>query len=439
MSADFARHTCRFARQLEWGTWLRVADGFLEREARRVFRCVECGLDRPNRKPRPPGWMERERQALLVVPDSRPEGEAVAARLLREASRSGSAEVSGKRLLGLLRADGVPGSLAEEWLDRLLSAGWIRVQFRLRGSRRVVAHIDVKDREAIEDFAHPGQRDARLAALARARETVRDLAHPIAEHVATLLDDDGACALGPDLLRALAAVAAHAASGETLAERVFSARYLGDSKALRKLRRRLEHHVGPLEAIGIREGAAITLLGGAGRLHAGPSIVEIGAFAPYLGLAREVLTEGLAGVDFPEQGLFVVENLTVFEACCRGEVAAARGSLVIWSAGYPGRGVRALVERAATVGAMVRAWADLDLDGVRIARLLARWAGPSFAAHRMSPDDVASADVVRPLSPLSAAAIRADLRANPGAVLAETLAALLERDGWIEQETMLAR
>jgi len=436
MSADFVRHTCRWGRELEWSVWTRVADGFREREARRVFRCVECGLDRPNRKPRPPAWLERERETGCVVPQPHREGAAVAARLVREASRSGSGEVSGKRLVGLLRAQGMTASMAEDWLDRLLAAGWVRLRLRLRGTRRTVGHVEVRDREALDDFANPGQRAARLDALAAAREAVRGVEHPVAELVAALLDDDSAGSFAPEVLRALAAVALHAASGEVLAERVFAARHLGDSKALRKLRRSVEHVVGPLEAIGIREGAALTLVGGVGRLHLGTTVIDLAALSPYVGLSREVLGQ-LGRPELPERGLFVVENLTVFEACCRAEVEAARDSMVVWSAGYPGRGVRALVEVAASAGVAVRVWADLDLDGVRIARLLARWAGASFTPHRMSPHDVASADVVRPLSLSSATAIRADLGAHRDAPLAATLAALLERDGWIEQETML--
>src|SRR6185369_6479542 len=104
------------------------------------------------------------------------------------------------------------------------------------------------------------------------------------------------------LLQALAALAAHAESGEVLAERVFSARHLGGSKALVTLRGRLERLAGPLAEIGIREGASVTLLGGGGALRAADGEIVLPAFAPFLGLAREAV-ENLREIDFPAGGL----------------------------------------------------------------------------------------------------------------------------------------
>src|SRR5262249_22501371 len=150
-------------------------------------------------------------------------------------------------------------------------------------------------------------------------------------------------------------LAMHADSGEVLAERVFSVRHLGGSKALAAVRGRLERLAGPLAEIGIREGAGVTLLGGNGVLRAAGGEVCLRAFAPFLGLAREAL-ENLRGIDFPAGGLFAVENLAAFEACCRGEVEAARGALITWSAGYPGRAIRRLVELAGHAGAPLRIW-----------------------------------------------------------------------------------
>ena len=133
-----------------------------------------------------------------------------------------------------------------------------------------------------------------------------------------------------------------------------------------------------------------------------------------------------------------MENLAVFEACCRGEVEAARGALIAWSAGYPGRAFRRLVELAATAGAPLRIWADLDLDGVRIARLIASWSASEAEFHRMDPRDLADAPQRHGLTPRSLAAIRRDLAERPEAPLADTLRALLEGGGWVEQEAFLA-
>jgi hypothetical protein len=261
------------------------------------------------------------------------------------------------------------------------------------------------------------------------------LSHPKAAEIAAILDSPEAEDFSPSLLQALAALAVHAESGEVLAERVFSARCLGGSKALAGLRGRLERLLGLLAEIGIREGASVTLLGGEGVLRLADRELDLREFHPFVGLARETL-EGLTELALPAGGLFVVENLAVFEACCRGEVEAARNALVAWSAGYPGRTVRRLVELAA--GAPLRIWADLDLDGVRIARLIASWSPSGADFHRMSLRDLAAAPQRHPLSPRSLAAIRRDLEERPAAPLADTLRALFDSGFWAEQEAFLA-
>jgi hypothetical protein len=127
----------------------------------------------------------------------------------------------------------------------------------------------------------------------------------------------------------------------------------------------------------------------------------------------------------------------VFEACCRGEVADLKDTLVIWTAGYPGRAVKAVIHAASRTNVGVRIWADLDLDGVRIVRLLVEWLSGAGEPFGMSPEHVAAAPARCPLSPRSAAAIRADLAARPAALLADTLRALLAYDCWVEQEAFL--
>src|SRR5439155_105114 len=162
------------------------------------------------------------------------------------------------------------------------------------------------------------------------------LSPPVATEVARLLDEAARDAWGPGLVRALAAVATHAETGDVLASRVFAARYLGDSKALGVLRPRLERLLGPLDGLGIRDGASPTFV-----------------------------------------------------------------------------------------------------DGVRIVRLVAEWFSGAVEPFGMSPEHVAAAPARRPLSPRSAAAIRADLAARPAALLADTLRALLAYDCWVEQEAFL--
>jgi hypothetical protein len=339
-------------------------------------------------------------------------------------------------LLSKLCAREIPASVAETWFEELLRAGWIRLRWSIRGTTKEPRAILVLDRGAMEEAARPGLAAAREEARRGGLRLLEGTSHPVAIEIGRILES--ARSMDPDLLRALAAVGVHVDSGEVLSERVFSVRHLGDSKALRRVRSRLERWVGPLPALGIREGGAITLLGGKGLLHAEFSALQIDAFAPYLGLSRETLT-AIRAVDFPAGGLFVVENLTAFEACCRGEVKGVPDAMIVWSAGYPGRGVHALVSQAGRNGITVHVWADLDLDGVRIARLVGSWAGGAWRPYRMSPAEVEAAPVRLPLSPAVADAIRRELEVNPDAPLTETLKALLQGGYWVEQEAFLGR
>jgi hypothetical protein len=442
-------HDCRYLQTLIWGAW--VEEGAVrERVARRVPVCADCGAEQPARRPRRPVLLEREAARPAVAPAPAAVAREAAEVLLRRRKLLGrdGGEVPVAGLLGEAARRGLAASLVEEQLDAFLRSGWLRLAWKLgRGAPRLAA-VTVLDAEALREFAQPGERGRRLKALAAARAAVAGLSHPKAREIAGILAEDGAAVHPPPLLAALAAVARHVEAGDVLAERVFAARHLGDSKALAPVRRRLEALVGPLTGLGIREGAALTLVGGSGRLALGaapdaqsvagsaPARLDLSALAPFVGLSREAVA-GLAGIDFPAGGLLVVENLAPFEACCRGEVAAARGSLVVWSAGYPGRAVRRLVEEAARAEVAIRAWADLDLDGIRIARLIASWAGPRFEPYRMAPAEVAAAPVRRPLAPRAAAALRAEVENNPGALLAGTLKALLAAGGWVEQEAFL--
>jgi hypothetical protein len=289
----------------------------------------------------------------------------------------------------------------------------------------------------LRELGRPGEEALLRSTLQMAKARMEPLVHPKAAEIAALLENPEGRKLTPMLIQALAAVAAHVETGEVLAERVFSIRYLGKSKALASVRNRLESILGPLPGLGIREGASLTLLGGGGILHLPDRELGLRPFTPFLGLPREIL-ENLEGIAFPPGGLFVVENLTVFEACCRGEVAAARDALIAWSSGYPGRAIRKLVALAYAAGARLRIWADLDLDGIRIARLIDAWFPPGAEFHLMFPQDVKAAPSRHRLDSKNSAALRRELKERPEALLADTLKALIATDSWVEQEAFLA-
>jgi hypothetical protein len=434
MKEEDESHTCRYRERQVWSEWSR-SGSLAERFARRVPVCEVCGRERPARRPRPAVMREVRAETAEEPPLADATGRAIAAALIRQ---SGSPEhaSSVRGLFTDLARRGVPASLAEEWIERFLRAGWLTAGWKLGGPPRL-ATVAVRQPQALRELARPGEDSRRRDALREARARTANPSHPKAAEISSILASSEAESFPPVLLEAMAALAIHAEAGEVLAERVFSARHLGGSKVLANLRGRLERLVGPLAEIGIREGASVTLLGGEGALGLPNRQLDLRIFAPFLGLSSETL-ERLEKVDFPKPGFFVVENLAVFEACCRGEVEAAQGALIAWSAGYPSRAFRRLVGLAASAEAPLRIWADLDLDGVRIARLIASWCPSGARFFRMSPADLAAAPRHHLLSPRNAAAIRRDLAERPEAPLAGTLRALLDAGCWVEQEAFLA-
>lgn len=433
--AQSGDHVCRFVRQLRWRPWRDIGQR-REREGVSVQRCQLCAAERATRRPLRAIRLEVETGIAQPTPLREPNGCAVAKLLLRKSH--GAERLTGRGIYSR-SASSFPESLIDQWLERFLEAGWVRLDYKVQGSKRTLFFVYLRNPVALEEFAEPGRRIACAVALDAARQRVAALDHPIGSEVAQLLSGERADRMPPALVIALASVAEHISMGDVLAERVFATRYLGHSKALAPLRRRIEHFLGPLEALGIREGAAITLVGGSGKIVIGWQSLDLRCFVPFFGLAREQLTGDLQ-LQFPPEGLFIVENLAVFEACCRGEVAAANASFIVWSAGYPGRAVRRLVEEAVEARVRVRAWADLDLDGIRIARLLASWAPSGYLEpYRMEASDVLSAPIRQQLSRRARVQIAANLAAHPEALLAPTLRAIGDSEHWVEQECFLGQ
>ena len=427
-------HACRYRQRLIWSPWERTGP-LRERTARRTPVCEVCGGEQPARRPRPPVRREVEAAAPSPISLLDDAGRTV---VLAVAVRAGREDlVPARGLLGALAARGLVGSVAEPCLEQLMRSGLVRLSWTL-SPRRGLHSVTVLDRTALEELGRPGERAARGAAVAAAREQLAGIDHPVAGDVERVLSEE-AETISPELALALAAVARHAAEGEVLAERVFSTRHLGSSKALARLRDSIEQRLGPLGALGIREGAALTLLGGAGRVVlARGATLDLAAAPPFMGLSRESAMT-ISRLELPSAGLVAVENLTVFDACCRGEVSELAGAMFVWTAGYPGRGVRAAIEAAARVGGGVTAWCDLDLDGVRIARIVASWAGGCVCRfHRMGAEEVRTASRKLSLGQRARRAIAREIREGPDDALRATLLAMREEDVWVEQEALLA-
>ena len=437
-------HACAYREVERWSEWVRV-ERRRERAATRVPICDVCGRERPARRPRRQHRLEVEAAHPSPPPTPDGAGRRTAEELLRRAGGGAGPQgpVSTRGLTSHLVRRGIEGSLVDQWLETLMGAGWLRLHWRLQPTGREIAHVRILDPEALENFARPGARGLRQVARNDARKTLASLDHPLADEVAHLIDAELPERESAEVIRALASLATHVASGDVVAERVFSVRYLGDSKALGRVRRRIESLLGPLEQLGIREAAALVQVGGLGTVHVrgdedgSTTQLALAALDPYLGLPRDALADGRLGIEFADGGLVVIENLACFEAFCRGEVEQPLRSTVAWAAGYPGRAIRRLVEAAAGRGARIRVWADLDLDGVRIARLVHAWSAGTARFHGMTPDDLRGARRSLPLTERAVAAIRADLERQPDAPLAELLRALLETGRWVEQEAFL--
>lgn len=429
--SEAAQHLCRFRRQPLWSDW-RSERGLRERLRYSVPHCLDCDREQPARRTRAPDRLEREALATGAPPVRSERTARIAEVLAHRAAQ----ERSFKSLRSTLR---LPESLLEDELQHFLRAGWIALTWKLVSAKKDLERVRVRNREALEEFAHPGLAAERRASLEAARQSVRWLTHPIAADIARLLAQPEAQKWDTRLLNALAAVARHAETGDQLAERVFSTHYLGSSKAFSQIRPTVERILGQsVETLGLREGAAATFVGGRGRLRIEGQGIDLAALYPFVGLARETLTANFA-LEVPTGGLLLVENFTTFDACCRSEVAGTDCAMVVWTAGYPGRGVQSLVAHAADLGARIRIWADLDLDGVRIARLVRSWLPAGIETFRMSPEDVAAAPRRIKLTDRSRNAIRAELDERPRVFLADTLLALLTEDSWVEQECFLAR
>ena len=419
-------HRCvRFRHERREGPW-RDAGLLRERDVERIAVCTECGRGRSGRY-RKVVAVERESRGLAAAPET----------FLRELAGRLEILFRGRKTLRagpLLRRLG--GIRSESDLETLAASAPIRLVYHPRGGALLLHEIHALDPEKLGEISRPGAAARRRAALAETRSATEGLTHPAAQAIGEMMAGEDAAGWDERVLRSLAALARMIEAGETRSSRIFSTEALGHSKALSQVRPRLERLVGPLDRLGIRDTGVHLLVGGKGRLRFPGGDLEVERFRS-LGLAEEDVLR-LKGVRLPAGGLLVVENLTPFHACL-GPERNDRDLLVIWSAGYPGRGVTRFVELAAGGGGRIRVWCDVDLGGVRIARLIHRAAGGRAVPVLMDGSVVRSARITCPLARGQRESIVRDLALHPDALLAETLTALLERGAWVEQESLIDR
>lgn len=420
-----AEHHCtRFRSERHEGDWQDVG-ALRSREIERRYVCVECRRIRPRRFRKVIAEEREARSDHVLIEDARLRHlAATLSRLFEDRD-----ELRGGPLLRRLG-----GVQAETELEALAAAAPIRLVYRPRGGSLHLHAVSVLDRVALTEAAFPGEAARRAVAIQEAIEELRVVTHPEATRIAEILSRADP-AWDSRVIRCLTALARLVDAEEAVPARAFSARHLGQSKALATLRPRLEKIVGPLERLGIRDAGSVVLVGGSGVLELSDRSLRLDGLR-YLGLAPQDV-ERLLAVTPPAHGVLIVENLTAFHACL--DAATGRPLMIIWSGGFPSRGVASLIRKLAARCARIRAWCDLDLGGVRIVRLVSRLTDGRLEPALMSVDDVLAATHPVAMSPEQHEAVRRDLARNPDALLAETLRALHDSGVWVEQETQLER
>jgi len=194
------------------------------------------------------------------------------------------------------------------------------------------------------------------------------------------------------------------------------------------------------EILGVEQnGAAITaMLGGPLVYHKQGKVFNAIQQHFDLGEPSTLALAQLTGIESLEplfDTILTIENLTPFvEAIQQPPVANA---LFVYTEGFPNRAVRRLLQlcRENLAGLKFLHWGDTDLAGVRILRNIAAIVGEPPAAFRCGPEDMARhRERLIPLAPEQRENILRDLAARPDGVGHEILEAVLQRDGWLEQE-----
>jgi hypothetical protein len=133
--------------------------------------------------------------------------------------------------------------------------------------------------------------------------------------------------------------------------------------------------------------------------------------------------------------ILTIENFAPFAAAAHRPPLPA--ALLIYTEGFPNRGVRELLRLCfeKIPGLKFLHWGDTDLAGVRIMRNLAAISGATPTPFRCGPEDIAQQrERLIALTPEQRENIERDLQAHPHALGHETLAAVLQYNGWLEQE-----
>jgi hypothetical protein len=417
-------HQCSLKQAMRESEW-RIIGVLRQREIERVFICSQCGRVREG----------RFRKIVRIEKEAAFNSEMLPDPALRHCARVIASLAHGReQLRAATVAKRLGGATADSLLERLCAFGFLRLVYLPKHGTAHLHEVCILNSASIHDFGHPGDTERRSNALQAARASVANLVHPSAVEIREILASDDARTLDPKVVTSLAGLAKLVESGDALPHRVFSAMTLNDSKAFMQTRRRVERLVGPVDRLGIRDSGAMVMFGGRGLIELSNTKIDVGSFRSIAMSTKDV--ERLRCLHLPEGGILVIENLTPFEACLENTTALAP-MLLVWSGGFPNRGVVRILEQAARQRARIRVWCDLDLGGVRIARSIHRITSGMAEPVLMNADTVRLASVGCPLSSQAKRMMGRDLALHPDDILVDTLRSLLQRGEWIEQETLL--
>ena len=335
----------------------------------------ECGNRQPTRRGtlRTPTERRTTSTAPARVPRDETNARVAAALLAHERSI-----VPWPGIRSKLVKKGATGRELEKALEELTRGGMLElVAVRNKGDWDL-RRVHVLDRDALAEHVNPGHR-ARLADAIRSEGA--SLPPTVAAASLRMHLEAGAPGWEPETVQWAARLVRHAASGRPVMLRQFSATW-GLSKEFEKHQARIERIIGPVGDLGIIDAASLLFIAGEGTLRFPEATIKIGASLGILGFERHVL-KTLVRVE--GERVFFVENKTVFEAIAKKTVPELENVLCVFTGGNVGSTIRHF---ASVTEGQIFVWADLDPEGVRIARHIYDASGKRAVPYRMTPEEL---------------------------------------------------
>lgn len=356
-----------------------------------------------------------------VRPSRNDETVELASRLL--AAKQGDVSWAGIRSKLIER--GATENTLHEGLDILTRAGLVETMWKRDHSDWKLRRVRILDQAALDEYARPG----RLTSLAAAirEESVKlpatAAAERLLEFLRTTTSDWDA-----ETVRWAARLVRHAASGQQVLPRQFSGSW-DLSKKFEEHRSRIERVLGDVSDLGVIDSASLLYVAGPGVLHFAEATIQVSPILGILGFERGVLRT-IKEVD--AEKVVYIENKQVFEAVAKGMVPELIGYFCIFTGGNAGAAIRHV---ASVTRGECLVWADLDPEGVRIARQIHTATNGRARPYRMTPRELEAA--THKLDATRLKTLDQEL-GRPGP-LHDLLLAIKHSGTWLEQEKQLPR